>query len=116
MLKLDKRAWKAGAGSIEKEPHAQGLSALHGDQAHLPADVIAIHEIRNKSFITLSVSFQPRDALFNRTLKPGADFVAFSGGEVGDHGGLLGDWHGPGKIFSKHPKVFPLAADINEDQ
>jgi hypothetical protein len=65
----------------------------------MSADVIAVHELRHKCLVTLGVPLQPRDAFFNGTLKPGADFVAFSGGEVGDHGGLLGVRPGPGKIF-----------------
>jgi len=88
-LERDQRARQPGLGAIEEQPHAQRFGALNGNQAHVAADVVAIHQLAYLRFIVDGIAFQACDALFDGAAETGADLKAFVGGAIGDHGGFL---------------------------
>jgi hypothetical protein len=98
---LDQRLGQARAGAIEKESHAQGLCTLHRNQAHLPANVIAVVDPRHKGLVGFGITLEPGDAVFNRLAKARADLITFMGGEVADHGNLLWSESVGSKFFKK---------------
>ncbi|MGA8086566.1 MAG: hypothetical protein WCA10_04620 [Terracidiphilus sp.] len=77
---------------IEKAAHASRLGTLHGHQASLPADVIAIVEMCQLSFVGVCVALQLFNALLDQPPELDADFKAFTSfrGIIDSHCGLPG--------------------------
>jgi hypothetical protein len=73
--------------------HAPGLRSLHGHQALLSADVIAIIEMRQLGFVAVCIPFQAFDAFFDQKTESGADLESFTSIRAGvfeGHRELLG--------------------------
>jgi len=79
-LDLDERARQASFRTIEEEAHAQGLGALNGYEAHLPANMVDIVQPIQLRIVVIGVPFQARNTLLDRLAKAGADLEAFLGG------------------------------------
>jgi hypothetical protein len=84
-------AGTGGVRAVEDEPHAQCFGPLEGHKPHLPADVIAVHQLGNLRFVDLGVFLQARNPLFDIVAKPGADLKIFTDSTIGRHGVLLGE-------------------------
>src|ERR1035437_5729792 len=96
--------------AIEKQPHAQSLRALHGHQAHLSANMVAIFEHRRERLVAPGIRFQSRNPFLYGALKPRADLIGFIDGEIGVHGWLLGAGFSEAEDFlGIGLKYFPLA-------
>jgi hypothetical protein len=91
---------------IEEEPHAEGFGALHGNQPHLPAGMIAVCELGYQRFIVFGIPLEAGDPFFDHTAKAGADFEPFIGGDIGDHCRHLDLEFLRSKIISSKPSTF----------
>jgi hypothetical protein len=98
---LNQRPGQTRAGAIEKKPHAQSFSTLHCDQPHLPANVIDVGEVDDERLVGFCVSLQPSDSTLNALTKARADFEAFIGGAIQNHGRLPGITQILGKFLNK---------------
>ncbi len=116
-LQSNQRSWQAGPRAIEEEPHAQGLCALHGDEAHLPANMVDVIEQGQLSFVVCGVPLKARNPLFNGLAEPGTDFEALLRGasESSWQAHLFEQnvWRA-GEISIAQSQVFPDAADTSE--
>jgi hypothetical protein len=90
LLQLDKRARQAGSGVVEEDAHAQRLGALHGHEAHLPANMVDVVQPVQLRFVAIGIPFQARDALLDRLPEPRTDLEAFLGAALDGHGKHLG--------------------------
>jgi hypothetical protein len=120
-----RRAWRRildlernhGAGkpqlcTVEKQLHAQRLKPLHGNQPHLPADMVAVTQQVDLSFVVGSVAFQSLDAFFDGAPKARTDFKAFLRSAAGHHGGLLGRGMLPAEIILQNGLMFSALMPI----
>jgi hypothetical protein len=114
LLQRDQRPGQAGLGSIQKQSHAQSLTPLQGNQAHMPADVVAVLQQGYLRLVELRILFQPRNPLFDGAAKPGTYLKAIAGCAVGHHGRLLERKLSLGK-FLKKVKVSSTFADTNDE-
>jgi hypothetical protein len=105
-LKRDQWTRHPSFGAIEEEAHAKCFRALHGDQAHLSADVVSVLEPGNLCFIVIGVAFQALHAVFERLAESGADFEAILQGGIVHHGRHLWSGYGP-QFFICGLKFFP---------
>jgi hypothetical protein len=104
-----------GVRAIEDDPHAQCFGPLDGHQPHLPADVVAVHQLGNLRFVELGVLLQARNLLFDIVAKPGADLKIFIDSTIGHHGVLLGEIFSLERTILKRDKVFSSYANLNEE-
>ena len=88
----------AKARELQAEAHAKCFRALHGDQAHLSADVVSVFKPRNLCFVVIGVALQVLNAVFERLAESGADFEAILQGGIVHHGRHL--WSGYWPHFS----------------
>jgi hypothetical protein len=72
-LQRDQRPGQADLGAIQEQPHAQSLAPLHGNQTHMPADVVAILQQGYLRLVEGSILFQPLNPLFYGAAKPGTN-------------------------------------------
>jgi len=112
-LERDQRTRQPRFGAIEEEAHAESFGPLHGDQAHLSANVIAILEQRNLRFIVIGVALEPLHAVFDSLAEARADFEGILQGGIVQHGRHLGSGVWP-QFFLLRSQVFPNATDIND--
>ncbi len=89
-LQLDQRVRQAGSGAIEEDPHAQGLGALNGYKAHLPANVVDVDQPVQLRFVVIGIPFQAGNTLFDRLPESRTNLEAFLGGALDGHGKHLG--------------------------
>ncbi|HUX43563.1 MAG TPA: hypothetical protein VMV57_02315 [Terracidiphilus sp.] len=75
---------------VEKEAHAQGLGALHGDEEHLAADVVVIVQPGRLCLIAFGILFQAGDAVLDALAEAWADLDGILHGMNGRHGWHLG--------------------------
>ena len=87
---FDERSWQPRSRAIQEAPHALCFSSLHCNEPQLTADMVDVGKQIGKLFIGIGIAFEPRDPDLNGSMKARADFKAFVGGAVEDHGGLRG--------------------------
>jgi hypothetical protein len=63
---------------IEEVAHAPSLRALHGHQAHMTADMIAMAKVRKLGFVAVCIALKAFDAFFNQVAESGADLESLA--------------------------------------
>jgi hypothetical protein len=102
----DLRPGQAGVRAVENEPHAQRFGPLHGYKPHLPADVVAVHQLGNLRFVEVGILLQARNLFFDSVAKPWADLKIITDITIGRHGVLHGEIYSPERKSLKKAKVF----------
>jgi hypothetical protein len=82
----DERVGQAVVGAVQEKPHAQGLGALDGHQAHVAANMVSVNEECRLCFVAFRVRLKLGDALFKRLAEVGTDFIAICCGGFCHHG------------------------------
>jgi hypothetical protein len=100
---------QAGSRAIEEEPHAQGLGALNGYQAHLPANVVDVVQPAQLRFVVIGIPFQTVDALLDRLPESRTNLEAFLSGALAGHGKHLeAGVSEAGRFFACGLKFLPM--------
>ncbi len=79
----------ASAAAAEEETHAERFSTLHGDQAHLAANVVRTEELCHHGFVAFGVALEALNAIEDALAKLGANLDGFVRVAFGKHKSTL---------------------------
>ena len=103
-LEGDNLARDADAAAFQEEAHAESFGALHGDEAHLAADVVRVGEQSDLGFVSIGILLEALDAVEDGLAEARADFDSIRHGAIIRHGANL---KGTARIRAKFRWISP---------